>query len=149
MATRAPTAANRMHLAKRFLEAVTARYGMSRLGRQELDGELLLDAEGALWSWEMLEAAREPRALELTRVVVAIDPPVTGGPDADECGIVVAGVPAGRAAAGLGGGGDRRRQRRGRCRRAAGRSGRWRSSTRMAPTGWSPRSTRAATWSRT
>ena len=77
MVTRAPTAANRMHLAASFLEAVTAKYGGTRLGRQELDGELVRDVEGALWTWAMLEAARAPRALELDRIVVAVDPPVT------------------------------------------------------------------------
>ncbi len=90
--TRAPTDANRMHLARNFLDAVTRRYGGSRLGRQELDGELMPDVEGALWTWDMLEAARAPRAFELDRVVVAVDPPVTSGADADACGIVVAGV---------------------------------------------------------
>jgi phage terminase large subunit-like protein len=90
--TRAATAANRMHLAASFLQAVTLKYGGSRLGRQELDGELIMDAEGALWTWEMLEAARVPRAVELDRIVVAVDPPVSRGPAADTCGIVVAGV---------------------------------------------------------
>ena len=79
MVTRAPTAANRMHLAASFLEAVTAKYGGQRLGRQELDGELVLDVEGALWTWAMLEAAQAPRELELDRIVVAVDPPVTSG----------------------------------------------------------------------
>ncbi len=92
--TRAPTEANRMHLARSFLQAVTKRYGGTRLGRQELDGELMLDVEGALWTWDMLEAARAPRAFELDRVVVAVDPPVTSGSSADACGIVVAGVEA-------------------------------------------------------
>jgi len=45
-----------------------------------------------LWTWGMLEAARAPRTLELDRIVVAIDPPVTSGEGADECGIIVAGV---------------------------------------------------------
>jgi len=90
--TRAPTAANRMHLARGFLEAVTRTYGGSRLGRQELDGEIVRDLDGALWPWASLEAARAPRPLELDRIVVAVDPPVSKTPDADECGIVVAGV---------------------------------------------------------
>lgn len=90
--TAAPTSANRMHLAKSFLETVTRRYAGSRLGRQELDGAMLTDVEGALWTWPMLEAARTPRPLELARIVVAVDPPVSAGEDADECGIVVAGV---------------------------------------------------------
>lgn len=90
--TSAPTSANRMHLAKSFLETVTRKYSGSFLGRQELDGEILKEIPGALWSWASLEAARSPRHLDLDRIVVAIDPPVTGGADADECGIVVAGV---------------------------------------------------------
>jgi phage terminase large subunit-like protein len=90
--TAAPTAANRMHLAPDFLERMTARYGGSSLGRQELDGEFVLEVEGALWTWETIEAAKRPRSLELDRIVVAIDPPVTGGEGADECGMIVAGV---------------------------------------------------------
>ncbi len=90
--TRAPTAANRMHLAPGFVEAVTARYANSDLGRQELDGEFVLETEGALWTRQMLAAARRPRALELNRVVVAIDPPVTSTKTSDACGIVVVGA---------------------------------------------------------
>lgn len=92
VSTNAPTSANRMHLAKNFLETIVRKYQGTRLGRQELDGEILLDTEGGLWSWASLEAARTPRALDLDRVVVAVDPPVTSGSDADECGIIVAGV---------------------------------------------------------
>jgi len=90
--TRAPTSANRMHLAKSFLDTVTGRYGDSRLGRQELEGEFLSDAEGALWTWETLDSARRPGLVETDRIVVAVDPPVTSGESADECGIIVAGV---------------------------------------------------------
>ena len=90
--TRAPTAANRMHLADGFLEKVTARYGGTSLGRQELDGEFVLDLDGALWSRAMLEAARAPAPGEPDRIVVAIDPPVTSTEGSDECGIIVAGV---------------------------------------------------------
>jgi phage terminase large subunit-like protein len=90
--TRAPTSANKMHLARSFLETVTRAYEGTRLGRQELDGEMILDEEGALWTWASLEAARTPFNAALDRVVVAVDPPVTTGAEADECGIVVAGV---------------------------------------------------------
>ncbi len=90
--TGAPTSANRMHLAKSFLETVTAAYGGGRLGRQELDGEILTDLDGALWTMDMLAAARGPRHLDLDRVIVAVDPPVSTGGAADACGIVVAGV---------------------------------------------------------
>jgi phage terminase large subunit-like protein len=90
VATRAPTAANRMHLAASFLEVVTAKYAGTRLGRQELDGELVAELEGALWTWDMLEAARAPRPFAPDRVVVAVDPPVSSGDASDECGIIVA-----------------------------------------------------------
>jgi phage terminase large subunit-like protein len=90
--TRAPTSANRMHLAEGFLEKVTARYGGTSLGRQELDGEFVLDLEGALWTRATLEAARDPAPGEPDRIVVAVDPPVTSGEGSDECGIIVAGV---------------------------------------------------------
>ena len=71
--TRAPTAANRMHLAASFRRACDREIWGTRTGRQELDGELVTDLEGALWTWDMLEAARAPRPLTFDRVVVAID----------------------------------------------------------------------------
>jgi len=92
--TRAPTEANSAWLAASFLEEMKARYGGTRLGRQELEGELLEDAEGALWTSAMLEDLRREEAGELDRIVVAVDPPVTGHRGSDECGIVVVGVKA-------------------------------------------------------
>ena len=89
--THAATEANRAWLAESFLEEVRARYAGTRLGRQELDGVLLEDAEGALWTMAGLETTRED-APEGMRVVVAVDPPVTGHSGSDECGIVVAGA---------------------------------------------------------
>ena len=90
--THAPTEANRAYLAQSFLAEVETRYAGTRLGRQELEGLLLEDVEGALWSSAMLEGARTEAAPPLDRIVVAVDPAVTGGKDSDECGIVVAGV---------------------------------------------------------
>jgi len=90
--THARTEANAAHLAASFLAEVRARYAGTRLGRQELDGELLEDAEGAFWSLDMLEAARVDQAPAFDRVVVAVDPPVTGRDTSDECGIVVVGA---------------------------------------------------------
>ena len=90
--THAPTEANRANLAGRSWQEVRARYAGTRLGRQELDGVLLSDAEGALWTGSMLEAARCAQVPELDRVVVALDPAVTAGADADACGIVVVGA---------------------------------------------------------
>ncbi len=90
--THAPTAANRAHLAGSFLDEVQRRYAGTRQGRQELDGVLLSDVEGALWSHEMIERASVEEVPELDRVLVAVDPPVTGHSKSDACGIVVAGV---------------------------------------------------------
>ena len=90
--THAPTDANRAYLAESFLAEVETRYGGTRLGRQELEGLLLDDVEGALWTTAMVEGCRVDRLPELDRVVVAVDPAVTGGAASDECGIVVAGV---------------------------------------------------------
>jgi phage terminase large subunit-like protein len=92
IATRAPSRANQAFLAPGFLEAVTARYRDTPLGRQELEGELISDPPGALFSRAAIDAARVSAAPALDRVVVAVDPPATGAPGADECGIVVAGV---------------------------------------------------------
>lgn len=90
--THASTEANRANLADSFLREVKARYAGTRLGRQELEGILLDDAEGALWTSSMLEALRVEEPGNMTRVVVAVDPPVTGHSGSDECGIVVVGA---------------------------------------------------------
>lgn len=90
--THAPTMANRAYLAASFLEEVTARYAGTAQGRQELDGLLLEEAEGALWPYAVIEAAQVDEAPPPDRIVVAVDPPVTGHAASDECGIVVAGV---------------------------------------------------------
>ena len=90
--TRAPTTLNARNLAPGFLEAVIARYGGTRLGRQELDGEIIEDRPGALWSRAALEGLRESEAPPLARVVVAVDPPASSRPGADACGLVCAGI---------------------------------------------------------
>ncbi|MEM8957295.1 MAG: terminase family protein [Pseudomonadota bacterium] len=90
--THAPTEANRAYLANSFLEEIRVRYAGTRLGRQELDGVLLADAEGALWTQEMLVASQIEKLPRMNRVVVAVDPPVTGHAGSDECGIVVVGA---------------------------------------------------------
>jgi phage terminase large subunit-like protein len=90
--TRAPTEANRAYLAASFLDEVRARYAGTRLGRQELDGDLLDAVDGALWTLEMLEGARCSEAPEFDRIVVAVDPSAASHKRSDACGIVVAGV---------------------------------------------------------
>jgi phage terminase large subunit-like protein len=75
-----------VHLPASFVAAMEAEYGGTRIGRQELDGELIDDVEGALWTRTTIEACRGRRPKEVARVVVGVDPPVSAGGDA--CGIV-------------------------------------------------------------
>ncbi len=93
--TRALTRDNAAHLAPSFLESVIAQYAGTRLGRQELDGEMIEERKDALWTRDMIEARRVTRAPPLARIVVAVDPPASSGKRADNCGIVAAGVDEG------------------------------------------------------
>lgn len=88
----AATEANRANLAPSFLSEVRARYAGSRLGRQELDGILLSDVEGAIWRAAQLAELQVPTAPALDRIVVAVDPAVSSGKGSDACGIIVAGA---------------------------------------------------------
>jgi phage terminase large subunit-like protein len=93
--TRMTTQANAANLAAGFLERMRITYGGTRLGRQELDGELIEDREDALWSRGLIEAAAAcSPALPIGRIVIAVDPPAGSGPRADACGIVAAGLDA-------------------------------------------------------
>ncbi len=92
VATHAPTQANRAYLADGFLAEIEERYAGSRQGREEIEGELLADTEGALWTRAMLDAALVRAAPECDRIVVAVDPSASTGERSDECGIVVVGV---------------------------------------------------------
>ena len=75
------------HLPASFVTAIEAQYGGTRLGRQELEGELLEDHEGALWTRGLIERCRHEGAVPAwRRVVVAVDPPASA--DGDACGIV-------------------------------------------------------------
>jgi phage terminase large subunit-like protein len=99
VATRLSTSGNAGNLAPGFIKAMQARYGGTRLGRQELDGELIEDREDALWNRAMLERLRVRNPGPLGRIVVAVDPPVAERAKNSCCGIVVAGLEAsGRAA---------------------------------------------------
>jgi phage terminase large subunit-like protein len=90
--TRAPTRANALNLAPNFLQNVMARYAGTRLGRQELDGELIEDRPDALWTRARIEQCRIGETPPLARIVIAVDPPVSSGKRADSCGIVAAGI---------------------------------------------------------
>lgn len=89
--TRGSTLENAGNLPGRFITDVTREFGGALLGRQELDGELIDDLPGALWTRGLLEACRETGAPQaMTRVVVGVDPPASA--DGDACGIVVCGL---------------------------------------------------------
>jgi phage terminase large subunit-like protein len=90
--SRATTRDNLDHLAPGFLSRVVGRYAGTRLGRQELDGEMNEDRADALWRREDIESRRVAAAPALARIVVAVDPPATRR--SGTCGIVAAGVSA-------------------------------------------------------
>ena len=89
--TRGSTYDNRANLAQSFFTQIIAKYEGTRLGRQELNAELLEDTPGALWQRGQLELLRVDAAPPLQRIVVAIDPAATSHEGSDETGIVVAG----------------------------------------------------------
>jgi phage terminase large subunit-like protein len=93
--TRASTHANAAHLSPAFLDEIVGRYAGTRLGRQEIDGEVIDDRPDALWTRETIEAARVSEAPPLQRVVVGVDPPASARKESDACGIVAAGIAEG------------------------------------------------------
>jgi len=97
--TRGRTADN-LNLPADFVAAVTGRYGGTRLGRQELDGELIEEVEGALWTRALVEKCRARAPETLARVVIGVDPPASASGDA--CGIVACGLGADGIAYALG-----------------------------------------------
>lgn len=92
--TRGSTFDNAANLAPAALLELQARYNNTRLGRQELYGEILEDIEGALWTRGLIERNRLEKAPPLSRIVVSIDPAVTNNDESDETGIVVCGADA-------------------------------------------------------
>jgi phage terminase large subunit-like protein len=91
--TRGRTMDNASNLAAPFLRKIKLKYEGTRLGRQELDAEILGDLPGALWSLNQIETYRtRTQPDNLGRVLVAVDPAVTNTEDSDEHGIVVGGL---------------------------------------------------------
>jgi phage terminase large subunit-like protein len=92
--TRGSTLDNAGNLPPKFLATILRKYAGTRLGRQEIDAELLDDVVGALWSRSTIEGLRVKPAdvPQLIRIVVAIDPAATSGEDSDETGIICAGI---------------------------------------------------------
>ena len=92
--TRGSTFDNSTNLAPKFLEVIRRKYEGTRLGRQELEAEMLEDMEGALWKRSVIDALRlqEHDLPPLVRIVVALDPPASSKDDSDECGLICAGL---------------------------------------------------------
>ena len=90
--TRATTYANKDNLAPSFFNDIIKNYEGTRLGRQELDAELIEDNEAALWQRALIDSHRRARPSSLVRCVVAIDPPASAHRHSDACGIVAAGI---------------------------------------------------------
>lgn len=97
--TRGRTMDNASNLSADFLRVMLAKYQGTRLGRQELEAEILDDNPGALWSRGVIEAKRRKKLDEngkliglpdFRRIVIAVDPAVTANPESDETGIVCA-----------------------------------------------------------
>ena len=95
ISTTASTYANLANLAPTFKKIMLAKFEGTRLGRQELHGEILDDIEGALWTWDIIEENRETSGLitweDMDRIVVFIYPAGTSDKRRDETGIIVIG----------------------------------------------------------
>ncbi|MFJ5532446.1 terminase large subunit domain-containing protein [Streptomyces sp. NPDC093261] len=91
--SRLRTVDNAANLSQAFFDSVVSRAKGTRLERQELEGELLTDVEGALWTIALIDAGRitHEQVPDLSRVVVAIDPATTAEEGSDETGIIVVG----------------------------------------------------------
>ena len=89
--SRSRTADNADHLPDGFIEQITAQYGGTEAGRQELDGEIVRDHAAAVFKRDHIAGSRVAEAPKLDRILVALDPPATSGPRADACGIMVVG----------------------------------------------------------
>ncbi len=92
--TKGTTYDNRANLADGFFNTIIRKYEGTRMGRQEIDAEMLEDVPGALWDWDQLDADRiRPGDLpEMIRIGVAIDPAVSSDKTSNETGIIAAGL---------------------------------------------------------
>ena len=89
--SKANTKANQANLSPAFMKSIYDIYGGTRLGRQELEGEIMDDTPGALWSRALIDRAYCQHIPQFEKIIVAVDPPVTSTARADSCGIIVAG----------------------------------------------------------
>lgn len=89
--TRGSTYANKANLSAKFIDQIITKYQGTRLGRQELDAEVLDENPNALWTLANIEQNRVIKLPELVRAVVGVDPAATSEEGADDTGIVGAG----------------------------------------------------------
>ena len=90
--TRGHTLANKANLPESFLKFILGKYEGTRLGRQELAGEILDDNPNALWQRAKIDELRVRKCPDLSRIVVGVDPEATSGENSAETGIIVAGI---------------------------------------------------------
>lgn len=94
--TTGTTYENRDNLAEAFFEKIVKKYEGTRLGRQELNAEILTDIPGALWTYDLIDRTRlahnDVKLRDMVQMVVAIDPSASANEDSDETGIIVAGI---------------------------------------------------------
>lgn len=87
ISVRGKTHDNLKNLATSYQEEVMEQYEGTRLGRQELYGEILDDVEGALWNPDLI--VRSTHLLDdMKRIVIGVDPAGTANKRSDETGIV-------------------------------------------------------------
>jgi phage terminase large subunit-like protein len=90
--TRGHTLENKANLSPSYLKYILGKYEGTRLGRQELAGEILDDNPNALWKRQQIDDLRVTQCPELTRIVVGVDPEASSGENSAETGIIVAGI---------------------------------------------------------
>lgn len=94
--TRGSTLDNSSNLPQTFIQDLVNKYAGTRLGKQELYAEVLLDNQNALWKRDTLDKLRLPKnafdQIDFRRIVVGVDPATTNSKDSDETGIIVAGI---------------------------------------------------------
>ena len=90
--TRGSTFDNSDNMPESFLREIQNKYGGTRLGRQELEGEILNDIPGALWTRESIDGHRLKEAPDLERIIVSVDPATSSNEGSDETGIVCIGL---------------------------------------------------------
>ena len=90
--TKGTTFDNAANLPDSFLESIKERFEGTRLGLQEIYGEIVDEMEGALWSHSLIDKQRIDTIPTLTRIVIGVDPATTGNKTSDETGIIIAGL---------------------------------------------------------